>query len=94
MPFLQDWKDANVVDVLFEDTRLSWSPGTLVVVENRETREFSGGGPSIDEVFTRAVRERDPSLIRSTYEDGVRSLAVSLAMNESAERNAPVSVER
>jgi myo-inositol 2-dehydrogenase/D-chiro-inositol 1-dehydrogenase len=87
-----DWQNANIVDVLYENTRLCWSASRLTVVEGNEAREVTAPGPNIDEIFLRAVRERNPSLIRSPYEDGVRSLAVSLAMNESAASGQPVAV--
>jgi len=44
----------------------------------------------IDEVFLTAVRTGDASAIRSDYEDGVRTLAVTLAANKSARKKAPV----
>jgi hypothetical protein len=40
-------------------------------------------GQSIDRVFVDAVKSGNDSKIRSPYSDAVRSLAVSLAMNES-----------
>jgi myo-inositol 2-dehydrogenase/D-chiro-inositol 1-dehydrogenase len=89
----QDWNNANVVDILFENTRLCWSAAKLAVIENREASEYSAPGPGIDEVFVQAVRERDAALIRSPYADAVRSLAVSLALNDSAARNEPARVQ-
>jgi predicted dehydrogenase len=88
-----DWNNANILDILYENTRLCWSAAKLTILEDREPRELSGLGPNIDEVFIRAVRENTPALIRSAYEDGIRSLAVSLAMNESAAKAQPVTVE-
>ena len=43
----------------------------------------------IDEVFMEAIRTGDGSKILSNYEEGVRSLAVSLAANRSAETGRP-----
>ena len=42
--------------------------------------------------FVNAVRTGDRSAIRSPYSDAVRSLAVSLAMNQSARENRPVKI--
>jgi myo-inositol 2-dehydrogenase / D-chiro-inositol 1-dehydrogenase len=41
--------------------------------------------PGIDESFIRAVATGDRTLLRSPYADGVRTLAVTLAANRSAE---------
>jgi len=46
----------------------------------------------IDAVFVEAVRVNDGSRIRSTYEDAVKTLAVTLAANESAQTGKPVPV--
>ena len=43
----------------------------------------------IDEIFMDAIRTGDGSRILSDYEDGVKSLAVSLAANKSAESGRP-----
>src|SRR5262249_28845307 len=90
--YAQGWDNANILDILYENTRLCWSYGKLTVIEAGEAREFTPPAPTIDSVFVRAVRERNPSLIRSSYADAVRSLAVSLAMNESAATGQPVKV--
>ncbi len=45
-----------------------------------------------DEAFVRAVAEGAPELVRSTYESGVRNLAVTLSADESARTGQPVSV--
>jgi len=46
------------------------------------------------EVFVRAVRERNQSLIRSDYADAVKTLAVTLAANESAQKWQRVEVPK
>ena len=46
----------------------------------------------IDRAFIDAIRLHDPSLIRSTYSDAVKTLAVTLAANRSASRGEPVEV--
>lgn len=44
------------------------------------------------EEFCKAVEAGDQSLIRSSYEDAARTLAVTIAANESLEKSAPVEV--
>jgi predicted dehydrogenase len=46
---------------------------------------------TIDQAFIRAVATGDRSLIRSPYEDGLRSMDVTLAANESARTGKPVA---
>jgi predicted dehydrogenase len=46
--------------------------------------------PDIDAAFVQAIRTGDASLIRSTYDDGLRTLAATLAANESARTGEPV----
>lgn len=44
----------------------------------------------LDEAFVRAVQSGDASNVRSTYADAVRTLRVTLAIEESARTGAPV----
>lgn len=88
-----DWSEANVLNITFEGSRLRWTTAGATIVPERP--DFDGGGnpsPSIDEVFVRAVQANDPTLILSPYEDAVKSLAISLAANESARTGQPVRV--
>lgn len=47
-----------------------------------------------DEAFVRAVATGDPSALRSTYTDAVKTLAISLAANESAETGEPIRLDQ
>lgn len=87
-----DWAHANLVDVAYGERRLHWRAGGVTV--GSESVEQKRANQSIDEVFVQAVRSRDGGAIRSTYADAVRSLAISLAANESARIGAPVAVAR
>jgi myo-inositol 2-dehydrogenase / D-chiro-inositol 1-dehydrogenase len=42
--------------------------------------------------FVRAVRDGRPDAVASTYENGMRTLAVTLAMHRSCETGQPVAV--
>lgn len=46
-----------------------------------------------DRIFIDAIKKGDPSKIKSTYEDAVKSLAVSLAANKSWKEGRAVKVE-
>jgi len=49
--------------------------------------------PSIDECFVKAVEMKDRAGLKSEYRDAVRSLAVSIACNVSAEERRVVEVD-
>jgi predicted dehydrogenase len=85
---LRDWSNANVLDILFDASHIHWEGGRVILTEQGETKELTRPGQSIDAVFIEAVRTRDGSQIRSSYSDAVKSLAISLAANESGMSNA------
>lgn len=87
-----DWSQANVIDLLLDGEWLHWTASALVRRRGKEEERIEEAGQNIDAVFIEAVRTGDASLIRSPYADGVRSLAVSLAANESARLHRPVEV--
>ena len=69
--------------------------GDLKVIEPGHTEIFSGGtGSMLEEnrAFIEAVKSGDRSQIRSDYEDAVKTLAVTIACNESARTGRPVTV--
>lgn len=85
---------ANVLDITFGEKYLRWSPASVVVKHEGKENEAAGEArfPSADHAFIEAVRLKDASLILSDYEEGLRTVAVTLAAAESARRNAPVQV--
>ena len=85
---------SNVLDITFDDKYLRWSIGSVVVKHEGKENEVSGDATfkSADHAFVEAVRLTDQSLILSNYEEGLRTVAVTLAAAESARRNAPVQV--
>jgi predicted dehydrogenase len=48
--------------------------------------------PTIDAAFVDAIRRRDPAPIRSPYADGLKTAAVTIAANRSAQEGRPVAV--
>jgi hypothetical protein len=61
---------------------------------NRKEEYFSRDNPYLreSEAFLEAIRTGNRSLIRSDYSDGVRTLAVTLAADESGRMGAVVTV--
>jgi predicted dehydrogenase len=81
------------------ETRCSfsgWGMGLEIETADGHTEHFEEGGDGIfkkeDSVFLEAVRKHDPSLIRSSYSDAMRTLGVTLAANESCRRGRSVSL--
>ena len=87
-----DWSHANAIDISYDMNLLRWASGKVTITEQKETREVDAPGRGIDEVFVEAVKTKNPGLIKSPYEDAVKTLAVTLAMNESADEGRPVRV--
>lgn len=87
-----DWSHANVLDILYDDRLIHWDAGGLQVKDNGRNVAKQGPGPSIDEVFVDAIYRCDGSQILSSYGDAVKSLAISLAANQSAQEGVPISV--
>ena len=68
----------------------------LRVLESNKTTEYRSTENAYfleDQAFIKAVATGDASLIRSSYEDAVRSLFVTLAANESAMHGKTVAVQ-
>ncbi len=87
-----DWSNANVLDLLYEGELLNWNPSRALVQEDGEWVDKTEPSPTIDEVFVDAVRSGDASSILSPYSDAVKTLAISLAANRSAQENRPIDI--
>ena len=68
-------------------TKITTSPEALPSLDGEYGEEVD-----IDRAFIDAVRLNDRSLIRSDYADALKTLAVTLAANESARSGRPVKV--
>ena len=87
-----DWSQANVLDVFYEAQMFNWNPSRVSVREDGEWVDKTEPSPTIDDVFVEAVRSGDASSILSPYSDAVKTLAISLAANLSAQENRPIDV--
>jgi hypothetical protein len=47
---------------------------------------------NLDQAFIQAILTGDKSLVKTDYEDGLRTSAITIAANESAKINKPVKV--
>ncbi|HIE44152.1 MAG TPA: Gfo/Idh/MocA family oxidoreductase [Candidatus Omnitrophica bacterium] len=69
--------------------------GSLVVERTDEKKQYEAkNDPQYDQdrAFLEAVKMNDPSLILSDYSNGLRTLAVTMAISESAEKMKPIEV--
>ena len=87
-----DWSNTNVLDLLYEGELLNWNPSRVSVQEDGESVDKTEPSPTIDEVFVDAVRSGDASSILSPYSDAVKTLAISLAANQSAQEDRPIAI--
>jgi predicted dehydrogenase len=88
-----DGWDGNNIDIFFDRYRLAWNASGPTITPELDAFQVSEvEQPSIDQVFVEAVRTGDRSGILTPYDDAVRSLAVSLAANDSAADGQPKRV--
>ena len=75
------------VDFAIKDGKVNWKgDGIKVEPEGVHTvPPVPAENPSIDAAFVRAVLSGNAALLRSPFEDGLKTLAVTLAANKSAE---------
>jgi hypothetical protein len=78
--------------LLYEGELLTWNPSTVSLQEDGEWVDKTEPSPTIDDVFVEAVRSGDASSILSPYSDAVKTLAISLAANRSAQENKPIDL--
>ncbi len=73
--------------------RLEWRADGLTRTRGTQTERVEAPADGIiDAVFVEAVRSGDRSAIRSDYAEGVRSLALCVAINQSAASGRPVCI--
>ena len=87
----KDWTHANVLQLGYGAKRMVWKVDALSIADDMQTSEPDRPADgNIDAIFVDAVRSGDRSHIRSDYAEGVKSLALCLAINESARSGKPV----
>jgi predicted dehydrogenase len=72
-----------------------WEHSVRLVRAGHDTVEIAGEPDAFyleDEAFIRAVRNRSAKPIQSTYADGLKTMAISVAANESMKTGKPVKV--
>jgi len=83
------------VEIFCKNLILTYEGMSLTVAEGNGTTTYTSTtdrGLAEHTAFVRAVRKNDRSLIRSNYEDGVKTLEVSLLAHASREKGVPVRI--
>ncbi|NLK08955.1 MAG: Gfo/Idh/MocA family oxidoreductase [Firmicutes bacterium] len=87
----------NGLEIYCEDARVEYIMGQAVRYSSRqsirEEKRAIDPGMRSDRTFINAVKANDPTMVRSPYKDALRTLAVTLAANESFASNRPIEVE-
>ncbi|MBO0991709.1 Gfo/Idh/MocA family protein [Bacillus sp. SD088] len=84
------------VEILGKDFRVEVTFSTVTIIEDGKRIEYRTNKDFYveqDNAFIEAVRTGNPGLIRATYTDGLKTLAVTLAANQSAETGETVSLD-
>lgn len=95
--YLEDGMDGDVgFEIFCSDMRIQyrWSGSArFVTAQEDRTVKVPGGLQVVSmQTFLEAVRNNNPGLIQSTYDDAMKTLRVTLAANRSMETGAPVSL--
>jgi len=87
---LREGGGGSGIDIICRDMRASvWANGVTVFPDGAAEVDEMPESEDIDEVFMAAIRSGDGSAILSDFEDGLRSLNISLAANKSAVTGKP-----
>ena len=85
---------ANQITALFT----GWEHSLRLLRAGQEQTEEIKGEPNIfeieDDAFIQAIRHDDQSRVQSSYADGLKTLEVTLAANESMETGKPITLSR
>ncbi|MYB76060.1 MAG: Gfo/Idh/MocA family oxidoreductase [Chloroflexi bacterium] len=88
------------LDLVSEEMLLRFTGGELQQITPRGTEAYAAEEPSSEvrmaQAFLQAVDADDPSLLRSSLDDGLKTLALTLAFNRSTAENravAPAEIE-
>lgn len=84
------------MDIYLKDLAIEYKEQTSIkITEPNKSTEINVGndfGLLEDQVFVEAVMKKDGTKIRSSYSDAIKTLAVTLAVNESIASGKPVEV--
>jgi len=83
------------LEIVTKGIQIQYSVTSLkIITENKKEEFLVSNNYSLleDQIFVEAVKNNDPAKIKSDYSDGLKSLEVTLAANESMEKKGVVSL--
>ncbi|NYE03459.1 putative dehydrogenase [Bacillus niacini] len=83
------------LEIMGEDFRVVLDGVNVSIIEKDHTIDYKSRVDVYkvqDDVFIEAILTGNPDLILSTYEDGLKTLSVTLAANQSNEAGVPVNI--
>lgn len=92
--FLSCGKEVGM-SIYFKDMIVKYNEN-LEIIRSKETRKISfSDDPGLleDQIFIEAARTKDTSKIKSTYSDALKTLALTLAVNESIETGKVINMK-
>ncbi|PIU68015.1 MAG: oxidoreductase [Armatimonadetes bacterium CG07_land_8_20_14_0_80_40_9] len=84
------------LNIVAKDLVLESQGGRLKIIEPRRREEIYNQNDDVlteDDVFLKAVKTKDTSKVLSSYSDALKTLAVTLAANQSAESGKVIELE-
>lgn len=88
-----DWAHANILNFGLDGRLLRYDGSGLAVLPASHEQPAAVEGPDIYDAFLAAVRANDPSLLLADYDEGLKTLALTLAADESGRTRRPVTLE-
>ena len=83
------------LEIIAKGFQVQYSIASLkIITKNKKEEFFVSNNCSLlaDQLFVEAVKNNDPAKIKSDYSDGLKSLEVTLAANESMEKKGVVKL--
>lgn len=83
------------IEIMGDDFRVVIDGGDLTIIEKDSTTSFKSEVDFYEEqdrMFIKAIVKGDQNLLLSSFEDGLKTLAVTLAANQSHDKGLPVRV--
>ncbi|TKJ45767.1 hypothetical protein CEE34_09735 [Candidatus Aerophobetes bacterium Ae_b3a] len=83
------------MNIYFKDRVIQYDGGIKIIESNQQSKISSSvdAGLIEDQVFIEAVKTKDASRIRSTYSDALKTLALTLAADESMRTGRVVEIK-
>lgn len=85
----------SALEIITKGIQIQYSAASLKIISEDKKEEFQVSNEYAlleDQIFIEAVKNNDPSKIKSNYSDALKTLQVTLAANESMEKKGVVKL--